>query len=96
MARRPVTTNGRNNGNGEPQGTTEQNGHSAPIQPPTNTPPATGTTRTIALSNAGTLTLSVNVNLLALKGRDREFVFRLIDQIEAFETESESGSTVAA
>lgn len=93
--RRLSPANGRNN-TGESPTTVEQNGYHSQPQPPATGQPTSGTTRTIALSNAGTLTLSVNVNLLALKGRDREFVFRLIDQIEAFETESESGSTVAA
>lgn len=95
VRRAATATNGRSNGNGESQSVTaDQNGHNAP--PPVSPPPSSGTTRTIALSNAGTLTLSVNVNLLALKGKDREFVFSLIDQIEAFEAQDESSSKVAA
>jgi hypothetical protein len=44
-----------------------------------------GTHKTIKLSSGGSLTLSVNLNVLELKGDDRKFVFDLIDQIDAFE-----------
>jgi hypothetical protein len=43
-----------------------------------------GTQRTIELNNGGTVTLSLNVNILELKGKDREFVFELIDKLDVY------------
>ncbi len=45
----------------------------------------TGTQKTIQLGNGGSLTLSLDVNILELKGKDRIFVFDLIDKIEDYE-----------
>ena len=52
------------------------------------TAPATATWKTIRLRNGGTLTLQLDVDLFQLPGEDREFVFSLIDQIQAFEDDS--------
>jgi hypothetical protein len=52
-------------------------------------PPATngaGTKKTIQLRKGGSVTLSVDVNILELKGEDRNFVFELIDKLDQFET----------
>jgi len=45
-----------------------------------------GDQRTVQLANGGTVTLLLDVSLLALKGKDREFVFELIDKLDAYET----------
>lgn len=50
-------------------------------------PPASGMTKTIQLkAGGGTITLTLDVNLLELKGNDRKFVFDLIDQLDVYET----------
>jgi hypothetical protein len=59
-------------------------------------PPTNGTQKTIQLSSGGSLTLSVDLNVLELKGEDRKFVFELIDQIDAFETNKTSGAKKTA
>lgn len=51
---------------------------------------ATGTTKTITLKTGGSLTLSLAVNLLELKGKDREFVFKLVDELDAYEAQEET------
>jgi hypothetical protein len=56
----------------------------APADTPQTGPPA-GTTKTIQLKTGGSLTLTLAVNLLELKGKDREFVFKLVDDLEAYE-----------
>lgn len=55
----------------------------------TNSGQPGGTERTITLENGGTATLSLNVNLLELRGKDRRFVFHLIDAIEAYAEKAE-------
>lgn len=44
-----------------------------------------GTKKTIQLKRGGSLTLSLAVNILELKGEDRAFVFELIDKLEEYE-----------
>lgn len=58
---------------------------------PTINPAPSGTqhSKQIALSGGGTLTLALSVNLWDLKGKDRDFVFALMDKIEAYETPAE-------
>ena len=51
----------------------------------------TGSQKTIQLRRGGSLTLSYSVNLWELKGEDRQFVFDLIDKIDAYE-EGSKGS----
>lgn len=58
------------------------------ITPPPDEALTAGTKKTIQLTNGGTLTLSLNVNILELRGKDRQFVFHLIDKIEEYETGS--------
>ncbi|MGI9107675.1 MAG: DUF5343 domain-containing protein [Pyrinomonadaceae bacterium] len=57
-----------------------------PQNPAPVTQHPTGTTKTIQLNTGGSLTLSLAVNLLELKGKDREFVFKLIDELDEYET----------
>jgi Family of unknown function (DUF5343) len=45
----------------------------------------TGSEKTIQLRRGGSLSLSLSVNLWELKGEDRNFVFELIDKIDAYE-----------
>jgi hypothetical protein len=44
----------------------------------------------VTLKSGGTLTLTLNVSILSLKGADRDFVFKLIDDIEAYESSKET------
>lgn len=67
---------------GANQGAAEQ------TQTPQQETPPTGTTKTIKLRAGGSLTLSLAVNILELKGKDREFVFKLVDDLEAYEASS--------
>lgn len=55
----------------------------APPAPPQDEPQ--GTKKTIQLKRGGSLTLSLAVNILELKGDDRAFVFELIDRLEEYE-----------
>jgi len=48
-------------------------------------PEKNGTHKTIQLHKGGSITLSVDVNLLELKGDDRTFVFELIDKLTEYE-----------
>lgn len=57
-----------------------------------NTPQPNGTMKTIQLKTGGSLTLSLAVNLLELKGKDREFVFKLIDKLDEYEAGGEPQS----
>jgi hypothetical protein len=57
------------------------------------TPPASGTqmSKTITFAGGGRLTLTLDVNILELKGTDRTFVFDLIDKIEAYQDSTQTG-----
>lgn len=59
-----------------------------PIYPEPKIPPASATEKTIQLQNGGSITLSLDVNILELKGEDRDFVFGLIDKLDAYENGS--------
>lgn len=68
-------------------GKAETNGNAAsdaPPAPPRQDEPE-GTKKTIQLRRGGSLTLSLAVNILELKGEDRAFVFELIDKLEEYE-----------
>jgi len=53
------------------------------------TPPSTaGTSRVVMLPGGGSITIGVNVDLLKLKGKSREFVFGLIDMLDTFEEQN--------
>lgn len=43
-------------------------------------------TKIVQLSGGGTVMLTASVDILSLKGKDRDFVFKLIDMLDAFET----------
>lgn len=43
-----------------------------------------GTKKTIQLHKGGSVTLSVDLNIMELKGKDREFVFELIDKLDQY------------
>jgi hypothetical protein len=47
--------------------------------------PAAGESRTLRLRSGGTLTLATDVKFLELSREDREFVFRLLDEMSAYE-----------
>jgi Family of unknown function (DUF5343) len=71
-------------------GASSSAGEAAAQNTPQVTPQNTGTTKTIQLKTGGSLTLSLAVNLLELKGKDREFVFKLVDELDAYEAKEES------
>lgn len=50
-----------------------------------------GTSRAVTLRSGGTLTLAASLDLFQLTPADRNFVFELIDKLEAYEKEQESG-----
>lgn len=52
--------------------------------------------KTVRLSNAGTLTLGLNISLMQLRGKDREFVFKLIDQLQEYEDAAHAAETSSA
>ena len=59
-----------------------------PQPPPADTPPlppSNGEQRTVTLTSGGTLTISASVGFMKLNKADRDFVFRLIDQLDAYE-----------
>lgn len=39
---------------------------------------------TVTLGNGGTVTLTVSVNPITLRGKDRTFFFKIVDEFEAF------------
>lgn len=47
--------------------------------------PASGTSKTIKLKSGGTVTVSASLDVFSLKPDDREFVFGLIDKLNAYE-----------
>jgi hypothetical protein len=57
---------------------------STAVQPPAQQS-GKETSKTIEFSGGGKLTLTLDVNILELKGTDRTFVFDLIDKIEAYQ-----------
>ncbi len=67
--------------NGQPQTNADTLPERKPVEPPTQD----GSTTTVQLKDGGSLTLSLAVNVLKLRGADREFVFRIIDKIEEYE-----------
>lgn len=48
-------------------------------------PPAGGTSKTIQLKSGGTVTVSASLDVFSLKPEDRNFVFELIDKLNAYE-----------
>jgi hypothetical protein len=61
-------------------------GRSKATTPPAETPKgrSSGTSRTVALRSGGSLTLSADVDIFGLAADDREFVFKVIDTLEAY------------
>jgi hypothetical protein len=43
-----------------------------------------GTKKTIQLNKGGSVTLLVDINIMELKGKDREFIFELIDKLDQY------------
>jgi hypothetical protein len=85
-----LTRKTRNPSNGKRKRPHEQ-AAKAQAQPRTIKPdhPSTGTTKTIRLKSGGELNLSLSVDLFALTGADREFVFELVDKIQNYEGNNE-------
>jgi hypothetical protein len=71
---------GTPSGGGEIENGIKQNAPSVP-----QAAPSSGTTRTIQLKSGGSLTISVSVNVFDMSQSDREFVFGLIDKLQAYE-----------
>lgn len=49
-----------------------------------------GSSRSVALAEGGTVTLTISADVFGLGKEDREFVFRLIDQLQQYESEHPS------
>lgn len=58
--------------------------------------PAGGTAKTIKLKSGGELSLSLTVNLFDLVGDERQFVFELIDKIQAYGNETSAETKAQA
>jgi len=50
-------------------------------------PPSLGTSKKISLRSGGEIALIVSVDIMGLSSDDRDFVFRLVDQLKAYENE---------
>lgn len=53
--------------------------------PPPPPPPSGGEQRVVTLAGGGTLTLTASVGFMKLPRTDRDFVFSLVDQLDAYE-----------
>jgi hypothetical protein len=71
--------------------TINSEGSTTPIETPRRDEPQ-GAQRTIQLRRGGSLSLMLDINILALKGEDRQFVFDLIDKIDVYEEGSTSST----
>ena len=49
-----------------------------------NTPPSGGNTKTVRLSNGGTVSLSISADPFTLPAEDRQFVFELVDKLQGY------------
>jgi hypothetical protein len=58
--------------------------------------PTTGTGKRITLRSGGELSLRVNVDLFGLSNEDRTFVFKLIDELRAYEGSAQDKSNGAS
>jgi Family of unknown function (DUF5343) len=78
---------GRQAAGGNRAGQADTNGNTDTDAPPViqGQDEQQGTKKTIQLRRGGSLTLSLAVNILELKGDDRAFVFELIDKLEEYE-----------
>ena len=63
----------------------KNDGETPPPPPP---PPPSGESKTIALRGGGTLTLSASVKFFDLPKAERDFVFKLIDELAEYEEET--------
>ena len=75
------TTRNRNNGPRRRKTSIE----TKVVKPPLDVKPPTGTSKQVTLACGGELTLQLSVNLFELQGKDRDFVFGLIDEIQKYE-----------
>jgi hypothetical protein len=76
---------------GDGNGATQQATGTASTVLPANS----GTTKTIALSDGGSLTITANVNLLTLSADDRTFLFKIIDLMTQHESDQQSSAASA-
>jgi hypothetical protein len=67
----------------------------APRHAPARPTAAAAESRILRLRSGGTLTLSMDVKFLELSREDREFVFRLLDEMKAYEQEGGPGPKAA-
>jgi hypothetical protein len=81
-----LTTKGPRGGRNGPKKTSDKGkGSTAATPKPKEQSGNSGTEKTVELKNGGTVTLSLDVNILELKGNDRKFVFELIDKLDVYE-----------
>ena len=67
-----------------------------PEEPEPEKAPDTDPGSTVALGEAGTVTLKTDINLMALAADDREWLFRLIDHFHSYESSEEHDTIVAS
>lgn len=53
-----------------------------------------GNTKTIELRSGGTLSLTVSVDLIAMTSADRDFVFKLIDELNGYEQRQKAADSI--
>ena len=78
-------TRKRANGNGTPRRRRTRSRQAGADPQEFEPTKSAGTSRSIPLSSGGTLTLSVELDLLRLSPSDRQFVFELIDKLDDYE-----------
>lgn len=87
--RKPVSANGGTRRTTSPKPRIPKGRAKSQI-PQTPSAPAGGQSQTVELKTGGSLTLTLSVNLLEMKGADREFVLGLIDKIQEYEGSKET------
>jgi hypothetical protein len=81
-----LTTKGPRNARNTPKKTSDKaKGATLAATKPREQVTGSTTQKTIELRNGGTVTLSLDVNILELKGNDRKFIFELIDRLDTYE-----------
>ena len=75
---------------------TRTDGAPEETEPEPEKAPDTGPGSTVALGEAGTVTLKTDINLMALEAGDRDWLFRLIDHFHSYESSEEPGEIAAS
>lgn len=76
--------------NGGAVGAREQDNDEDEIEDEEQQQPPSGTSKTVELRSGGSLTVTASVDLFAMSAEDRSFVFKLIDDLQAYQKLSET------